>query len=99
MNDLSRSKMVNLEIYNTQKISFRDFYFFNHNTQEFNPFFLINFDKSFVINSPSIIRELKKQKRKYSVVKDFVNAFTKAKVGRTYFFQNGKIFSVLILNS
>ena len=79
-----------LQIYNTQKISFRDFKFFNHHTQEFNFSFLINFDKTFVINNPKILREIKQQKRKYSIVKNFINAFAKASIGKTYFFQNGK---------
>ena len=42
------------------------------------------------MNSLPIIRELKKQKRKYTIVKDFANAFLKAKIGKSYFFQNGK---------
>ena len=79
-----------IEIYDSHHIAFRDFRFYNHHIQEFNSLFLINFDKTFVINNLSTIRTLKKQKYKYTIIKDFKDAFIKAKIGKSYFFQNGK---------
>ena len=76
-----------LEIFDPHHISFRDFKLFNHHTQEFNHWFLINFDKTFVINSGDIIADIRKRKRKYSIVKDFPSAFKKATIGKSYFFQ------------
>ena len=88
--DRSGSNMGILEIYDSHHIAFRDFLFYNHYTQEFNSPFLINFEKTFVVNDIKTIRDLKKQKQKYTTVKDFKNAFKMAKIGKSYFFQNGK---------